>query len=558
MTVNTTNSVPEFDIAGVNTLADLRAVDSARNKKAATLGYAARGDGGHGEYAVDEADTTSAESIPMIIVANDGARWKLIHDGNVSAEQCGFKRDGTVNTQDTLNSAIVAVTAAGARISWGYGTYVCEHIQLIPNMSWRGKGQFFTILKAKNGLNLDFISSNFTINTNNVSIVGMQFDGNRANNTSGHTFALKGAKQNLRQITLTQSAYHGLITDFDIVDGERPLGFESTYEDILIDTTGRHGWKYDGPTDSSMTNITLLDCGVSADNSWFGLVASRNFRANNLHPWNRSSTSNTPAASVYILASAPGCTAVNSHFEGGHCPLKILSNQNAFTDCDYYAPRGAYCLENYGTANKISGVLGATAASINPNYRGILMGGTGNMVDLTDGGCVNGAIDFTTSQGGNLVRVSGYRSSGVPFVGTPHPTDDVLLVIRGGGGGEISQAYSAQFSVFPTTVSAQDGTFTNATAILRLRKVGTIVFVQLMVTIGASGAGTATGNISVVLPYPCAAFPYQLSGSDSVSGQSIQGRIIAGGSSVRIFKNDNSSAIANATTLSLNGWYEAA
>jgi hypothetical protein len=91
-----------------------------------------------------------------------------------------------------------------------------------------------------------------------------------------------------------------------------------------------------------------------------------------------------------------------------------------------------------------------------------------------------------------------------------------------------------------------------------LRKVGTIVFVQLMVTIGASGAGTATGNISVVLPYPCAAFPYQLSGSDSVSGQSIQGRIIAGGSSVRIFKNDNSSAIANATTLSLNGWYEAA
>lgn len=110
--------------------------------------------------------------------------------------------------RDTLNSAIVAVTAAGARISWGYGTYVCEYIQLIPNMSWIGKGPFSTILKAKNGLNLDFISSNFTINTNNVSIVGMQFDGNRANNTSGHTLALKGAKQNLRQITITQSAYH--------------------------------------------------------------------------------------------------------------------------------------------------------------------------------------------------------------------------------------------------------------------------------------------------------------------------------------------------------------
>src|SRR5471032_3477700 len=87
MTVNTTNSVAEFDTNGVNTLSDLRAVNSALNNRAATLGYAARGDGGHGEYAVDEADTTSTESIPMIIVANDGARWKLIHDGNVSAEQ---------------------------------------------------------------------------------------------------------------------------------------------------------------------------------------------------------------------------------------------------------------------------------------------------------------------------------------------------------------------------------------------------------------------------------------------------------------------------------------
>lgn len=55
-----------------------------------------------------------------------------------------------------------------------------------------------------------------------------------------------------------------------------------------------------------MTNITLLDCGVSADNTYFGLVASRNFRADNLRPWNRSGTSNTQAASVYILASASG------------------------------------------------------------------------------------------------------------------------------------------------------------------------------------------------------------------------------------------------------------
>ncbi|WP_129973951.1 MULTISPECIES: hypothetical protein [unclassified Pseudomonas] len=442
MTANTTNLAAQIDCITVDTLDDLYAVSSATYKKVSTLGFHARGDGGHAEYVLDPTGTGGAS--PMVINANDGGRWKLMHDGDVTAEQCGFKRDGSVNKQDDLNPAIAAVTAAGARIVWGYGTYVCEFIQIIPNMSWVGKGQFFTILKANGGLNTDFISSNFNVNTNNVSIVGMQFDGNRANNTSGNTFALKGAKQSLRQVTITQSAYHGLVTDFDIVDGERKLGFESTYEDILIDTTGRHGWLYNGPTDSSMTNVTLLDCGVSADNSFFGLYASRNFRADNLHPWNRSSTSNVPAASVYIDKSAPGCTAVNSHFEGGHCPLKIISNQNTFSACDYYATRGTYCIENYGTANKISGVLGATAAAVNPNYIGIRMEGAGNMVELTDGGCVNGAIDFKGSQGGNFVRISGYRSSGVLRTDVlPHPADDVLLVILGAGGGVLSKPYSA-------------------------------------------------------------------------------------------------------------------
>lgn len=44
---------------------------------AQALGSTTKGDGGGGVYYLDSADTSSAESLPAIIVATDGGRWKL-------------------------------------------------------------------------------------------------------------------------------------------------------------------------------------------------------------------------------------------------------------------------------------------------------------------------------------------------------------------------------------------------------------------------------------------------------------------------------------------------
>jgi hypothetical protein len=57
---------------------------------AKTLGYAIPGDGGHGEYYLDLSDTTSADNGGTVLVASDGGRWKLKHNGEVSVKQFGM------------------------------------------------------------------------------------------------------------------------------------------------------------------------------------------------------------------------------------------------------------------------------------------------------------------------------------------------------------------------------------------------------------------------------------------------------------------------------------
>jgi hypothetical protein len=63
------------------------------------------------------------------------------------------------------------------------------------------------------------------------------------------------------------------------------------------------------------------------------------------------------------------------------------------------------------------------------------------------------------------------------------------------------------------------------------------VFVQITIT--AAGIGTGAGYINVVLPFTAAAFGYQLSGRNNVLGKILQGQILSGGSSVRVFNYDN-------------------
>jgi hypothetical protein len=96
----------------VDNIEDLRDLSKLGTPKAFVFGYYEKGDGGGGAYYYDSSDTTSVDNGGTVIVATDGGRWKLKHDGRVSVKQFGAKgncfegvgNDDTLPIQTAINS----------------------------------------------------------------------------------------------------------------------------------------------------------------------------------------------------------------------------------------------------------------------------------------------------------------------------------------------------------------------------------------------------------------------------------------------------------------------
>lgn len=136
---------------GVTSTADsldaLRNLSSARNQRARTLGFYQKGDGGEGVYYVDPTDTTSTEALPLVVVGNDGARWKLVHNGWIRPEQAGAVGDGVTDDSFALQSSI---NCCGPNLGLWMPKAYRHSIGLIANQNYmrfksagRGSGLFF-------------------------------------------------------------------------------------------------------------------------------------------------------------------------------------------------------------------------------------------------------------------------------------------------------------------------------------------------------------------------------------------------------------------------------
>ena len=161
----------------VSSIAALRTLlKTSPSKNAFAAGYYASGDGGGGQYRLDEADVVSADNGGTIIVATDGGRWKLTQVGKVTFRQFGAKGDGVDDT-----AALLAGVAGGARHFDEGGDFVTTAALPFPsNTVWTAGAGAKLRLKAGSDASL-IVNSDVGGGNTNIQIFDLELDGDRAN-----------------------------------------------------------------------------------------------------------------------------------------------------------------------------------------------------------------------------------------------------------------------------------------------------------------------------------------------------------------------------------------
>lgn len=129
----------------VDNMTQLKALDTTVYKRAFGVGYAGPGDGGGGPYWFDAA-SSEAEIQGVIVAPTVGTgRWKLIHNGSLSAAQCGARDDAVANAANvTAIRAAVSALKNGDELTFprvfGQQYLVNDEILLPKPILIRGTG----------------------------------------------------------------------------------------------------------------------------------------------------------------------------------------------------------------------------------------------------------------------------------------------------------------------------------------------------------------------------------------------------------------------------------
>lgn len=183
----------------VTNIAALRALDTTVYKNAATRGYYAESDGGDGSYVIDPLDTTSADNGGSVIVATDGGRWKLLHDGTVTMLQFGAKPDGTTDNTARFVAAMAATGVTVVRLPKGTLEYATGAFTIPVAKSLRGDGSSSSVIKAI-GTTADLITMRDSAVLEGVYITGS------ASRTSGAFVICIGRGQKILDVDFNN--YH--------------------------------------------------------------------------------------------------------------------------------------------------------------------------------------------------------------------------------------------------------------------------------------------------------------------------------------------------------------
>lgn len=110
------------NLRAVDNIAALRLLSSSRNQRAFSFGSAAKGDGGGGFYYVDPTDTTSPDNGISIIVATDGARWRL----STSSASLAVSSIASLRLVPAVDNRVVNVLGYYQKFDGGGGNYTYD------------------------------------------------------------------------------------------------------------------------------------------------------------------------------------------------------------------------------------------------------------------------------------------------------------------------------------------------------------------------------------------------------------------------------------------------
>lgn len=326
-------------------IAALRAIDSTIFTNAYVLGYSTMGDGGAGEFYYDPADTTSLDNGGSIIVAANGARWKLTATAFISVKQFGAKGDGT--TDDTVALQAAATALAGKTIFFPDGTYIVSAavnlptnttLTFAPNATVQSSSNTTSIFAASSATNIKSTGGTFKYTTaSNTGLiggfaltsctyctikdgqfVGMQFSGVFLNNSNSCT-----VENNTITGTLGTHQDANDICVYNNSSSNRVIG-NKCYG------TGSHGVLHQGTTDT-IPYQNIIDGNFITQKNAYGitvyLVTPNNTETtvsnNYVKDIQGSANSGTTGSGIYIQSS--GGTNVKGNHVDNCCVLTTSS-----------------------------------------------------------------------------------------------------------------------------------------------------------------------------------------------------------------------------------------
>lgn len=235
-------------------ISELRTLLNTTYHYALVEGYFAAGDGGGGNYYYDASDTTSADNGGTVIVASDGARWKLDHGAEVSAACFG---------------AIPGLPDVGAALNAALTDHIGKYRLLLP----QGILNSSVIIDIPAGAD---VLGTGPMNSSYGPVISQSPHGTRIISTVANGFAVRIAYNtafvaggtSVGNFEIKNTVGKGLFV--------QSMGTGAIIHDIGIHDCLQEGAQFSYFQDSSLLNLEVVNCGAATS---YGVTFDTNCNA---------------------------------------------------------------------------------------------------------------------------------------------------------------------------------------------------------------------------------------------------------------------------------------